>query len=122
MTAPELLTTFPDPLPAYLAWSTHSPRKLMQLRRVVVELTHAIDNGAPLQVYAQTRCEGFWYKAFFFAPRGVLKVDTTGEIVTTRQHAQAIIRVLRLNAVSLDALMANWDRYGIWPRHRAICL
>jgi hypothetical protein len=98
-----------------------SPQKLKALCRVVQSLLAAMAQHEPLEVYAQTRGGDFWYKVYIMAPRGALRMDTGGESVRTKQRARATIRHEQLQSVTLDALMTNWQQYGIRPR-RAIGL
>jgi len=108
-------------LPASLPYLRDMPHTLARLRRVTRSLLDAIGAHTPLEIYAQTLDDGFWYKVYIFAPQGVLRMDTGGESVWNRPCARAAIRYAHLTPVSLDALMTNWQQYDIWPR-RAIGL
>ena len=103
-------------LPEHLGYLHGLPYRLKTLRRVTQSLLDAIARHEPLDLYAQTRGGDFWYKVYIFAPRCVLRMDTGGESAQTRRRAWATIEHARLTRVTLDALMHNWQHYGIWPR------
>jgi hypothetical protein len=100
-----------------------SPSKRGQARRMLALLLSA---PAQTEIYAQTmrdpdtREEQFWYKVYFFTPAGVLKSDTTGDFLTTRQEARRVTRAQGLKRVPFEVLMRNWQAHGLWEKSRPI--
>ena len=93
-------------------------------RQVTDYLLWAIEARAPVDVYAQIRGghfgSHFWYKVFFLTPHGIWRSDTGGEGIERKRFALQIIQRQELTRVSLDALMQNWQRYGVWEISRPI--
>jgi hypothetical protein len=117
------------PLPLYLCPTEDGHYAAMVAETVVleqlIELTDEYDTammaaGRPVDIFAQTRGGGFWYKVYLFTPYGVLKSDTGWEHLERKHFALRVIKSQGLARVSFDALMANWQRYGVWERSRPI--
>ena len=89
-------------------------------RAVVHALATAIVQDLPVTIYAQTRGRDFWYKVYFVIPDGILKSDTGGEHLERRRFASRVIQTENLTVVPLNALMQNWQRYGVWEISRPI--
>ena len=103
--------------------SQKEQREVQRKRRILDAIIAALESerGEDLAIYAQTCCDSereeenkFWYKVFFFTRHGVLKLDTGSETLDTKENARAIIRSQKLRPVSLEGLVKNWLRYGIW--------
>ena len=78
---------------------------------------------AAVRIYAQTEEDDddhFWYKVYFLTRAGTLKRDTTGEHLEQQAFALRVIKSQRLQPVTLDALMANWQTHILWVDHSPI--
>jgi hypothetical protein len=115
------------PLPLYLCPTEDGHYAAMVAETVVleqlIELTDEYDTammaaGRPVDIFAQTRGGGFWYKVYLFTPYGVLKSDTGWEHLERKHFALRVIKSQGLARVSLPSLMANWQRFGVWERRR----
>jgi|SRR5882672_8980700 len=96
-----------------------------KIQRAADFLGDALLHAQPVEVYAKTTFEGFWYKVYFFTPHGVFSSTTTSECVGTKQWTLALIRYTQrltwpLALTSLEGVMQNWQQYGVWQDRRPI--
>jgi hypothetical protein len=93
---------------------SHRPPRQSKEQRVIEYLYNAIATGSDVEIYAPIDCRDFIYKVFCFSPFGVLGSDTGYERIVSRTFAKRVIRHQDLSQVSLNDLMCNWLRWGVW--------
>jgi S-adenosylmethionine:tRNA-ribosyltransferase-isomerase (queuine synthetase) len=129
MSRPIVWDSPPSPADAYWAleayWRWPENRNKRSMMRGIRVLQTLVQDPLPdtVRIYAQTETDDndrFWYKVYFLTRAGTLKRDTTGEHLETQAFARFVIKSQGLQAVTLDALMANWQAHILWVDHSPI--